>query len=215
MVIFLRRFIVFIKFVIIAFLIVTLSASWTSATTDCDKVLWFVFKGKSQAKKSDAYRYYKHAIDLCPGFIRPYELIGNLYRKDGKTETAIEFFTKAAELGTTNYKLYYLLASLLFQKGDLDEASRNLKKSLSIRGDYPKALELNKKIDPREYGGAPLLGLNGIMIIGHGSSDEIATYNGIKIADIVYKNKVNRLIKQRLEQFGFKKKPPPLEKEKI
>ena len=74
---------------------------------------------------------------------------------------------------------------------------------------------MNKKIDPREYGGAPLLGLNGIMVIGHGSSDEIATYNGIRIADTVYKNKVNRLITQRLEQFGFKKKPLPLEKEKL
>ena len=74
------------------------------------------------------------AINLCPGFIRPYELIGNLYRKDGETKKAIEYFTQAAELGTTNYKLYYLLASLQFQRGDLDEASKNLKKSLSIGG---------------------------------------------------------------------------------
>ncbi|MGD8983971.1 MAG: caspase family protein, partial [Desulfobacteraceae bacterium] len=87
------------------------------------------------------------AINLCPGFIRPHELLGNLYRKDGETGKAIEYFTRAAELGTTNHKLYYLLARLLFEKGNMDEASRNLNKCLSIRGDYPKALDLKKEIE--------------------------------------------------------------------
>jgi hypothetical protein len=117
------------------------------ASNDCDKALSIFWKGKYSSKKERAYRFYEVAINLCPGFIRPYELIGNLYRKDGATEKAIAYFNKAAELGTTNYKLYYLLASLLFEKGDVDEASRNLNKSLSIRGDYPKALELKKKIE--------------------------------------------------------------------
>ncbi len=118
-----------------------------SASNDCDKALSYFWKGKYASQKVRAYRFYEVAINLCPGFIRPYELLGNLYRKDGETEKAIEYFTKAAELGTTNYKLYYLLAMLLFEKSDLDEASRNLNKSLSIRGDYPKALDLKKKID--------------------------------------------------------------------
>ena len=117
------------------------------ATNDCDKALSIFWKGKYTNNKARKYRFYEVAINLCPGFIRPYELIGNLYRKDGETKKAIEYFTQAAELGTTNYKLYYLLASLQFQSGDLDGASRNLKKSLSIRGDYPKALDLKKKIE--------------------------------------------------------------------
>jgi tetratricopeptide (TPR) repeat protein len=117
------------------------------ASNDCDKALSIFWKGKYTYQKARKYRFYKVAIKLCPGFIRPYELIGNLYRKDGKTEKAAEYFTKAAELGTTNYKLYYLLASLQFQRGDLDEASRNLKKSLSIRGDYQGSLELKREID--------------------------------------------------------------------
>lgn len=117
------------------------------ASNDCDKALSIFWKGKYTHQKARKYRFYEAAINLCPGFIRPYELIGNLYRKDGETERAIEYFTKAAELESRNYKLYYLLASLLFEKGDLDEASRNLKKSLSIRGDYPKSLELKRKID--------------------------------------------------------------------
>ena len=38
---------------------------------------------------------------------------------------------------------------------------------------------LKKKTSQKTYGGAPLLGVNGICIIGHGSSDRIAAKNGI------------------------------------
>jgi len=37
-----------------------------------------------------------------------------------------------------------------------------------------------KKIDWRQHGGAPLLGVNGNVIIGHGSSDSFAILNSIK-----------------------------------
>jgi len=38
------------------------------------------------------------------------------------------------------------------------------------------------KLDYREYGGAPLLGLDGIVVKCHGSSDAFAIRNGIKVA---------------------------------
>ena len=110
----------------------------------CDKALHFFWKGRMSSDEGQAQQYYQEAIELCPGYIRPHELLGNLYRKENQNDQAILYFTKAAELGTTNYKLYYLLARLLFEKGDLDEADRNIKKSLSIRADYPKA----RKIEP-------------------------------------------------------------------
>jgi tetratricopeptide (TPR) repeat protein len=118
-----------------------------TASTGCDKALTFFWKGKPSADTRTACRYFEKAIELCPGFIRPYELVGNLYRKEGKEKKAIDYFTKAAQLGSTNYKLYYLLASLLFEKGDLNEASRYLNKSLHIRPDYPKALRLKGHIE--------------------------------------------------------------------
>jgi hypothetical protein len=117
------------------------------ASGDCDKALSIFWKGRYAASETQAYRYYEAASQLCPGFIRPYELMGNIHRKHGRAEKAIELFSRAAELGTTNYKLYYLLASLLFEKGDLDEADRNIKKSLRIRPDYPKAVKLNREIE--------------------------------------------------------------------
>jgi len=121
--------------------------SVTTTTAGCDKASHFYWKGRFGSQKHQARQNYLKAIELCPGYIRPYELIGNLYRKEGQNDKAITYFTKAAELGTTNYKLYYLLASLLYKKGDLDKASQFIKKSLSIRRDYLKAVELNQRID--------------------------------------------------------------------
>ena len=112
----------------------------------CDTAIHLFWKGRLEPDKDLARRYFQKAIEICPGYIRPYELLGNSYRKENQDDTAIAYFAKAAELGTHNHKLYYLLASLLFHKGDLDGAGRNIKKSLSIRGDYPRAQKLNREI---------------------------------------------------------------------
>ena len=53
---------------------------------------------------------------------------------------------------------------------------------------------LKKKTSNKTYGGAPLLGVNGICIIGHGSSDAIATQNGILQAVRAVKLRLNESI---------------------
>jgi len=124
-----------------------LASDGSDLSGDCDKALHVFWKGRMEPDKDQARQYYQGAIELCSGYIRPYELVGNSYRKENQNDKAITYFTKAAELGTTNYKLYYLLASLLFKTGDLDEADLNIKKSLRIRADYPKAIKLNQEIE--------------------------------------------------------------------
>ena len=42
--------------------------------------------------------------------------------------------------------------------------------------------EFKKSLDYSEYGGAPLLGVQGVCIVGHGSSNERAILNGIRVA---------------------------------
>jgi glycerol-3-phosphate acyltransferase PlsX len=42
--------------------------------------------------------------------------------------------------------------------------------------------EFRRALDYTEYGGAPLLGVRGVCIIGHGSSNDNAIYNGIRVA---------------------------------
>ena len=53
---------------------------------------------------------------------------------------------------------------------------------------------LKRKTSQKTYGGAPLLGVNGICIIGHGSSDKIAAKNGILQAVQAVEHRVNEAI---------------------
>lgn len=46
----------------------------------------------------------------------------------------------------------------------------------------PALREVRKLLDPGEYGAAPLLGVNGLVFIGHGHSDAHAVKNAVKIA---------------------------------
>ena len=52
-----------------------------------------------------------------------------------------------------------------------------------------------KKFDYKEYGGAPFLGVDGICIKAHGSSDAKAFKNSIKQTKIFYENDVLKDIK--------------------
>ena len=42
--------------------------------------------------------------------------------------------------------------------------------------------DFRRRLDYREYGGAQLLGVRGVCIIGHGSSNDSAIFNGIRVA---------------------------------
>jgi phosphate acyltransferase len=48
---------------------------------------------------------------------------------------------------------------------------------------YPSVAGLRKRVDWREIGGAPLLGVNGVVIIGHGRSDAKAIQSMIQMAE--------------------------------
>ncbi len=55
-----------------------------------------------------------------------------------------------------------------------------------------------RKTDPSEYGGAPLLGVRGVCIVGHGSSNDRAIRNGIRVAAEFAQAGVNGLIEAEL-----------------
>ncbi len=54
----------------------------------------------------------------------------------------------------------------------------------------PALQRCQKRIDYTEYGGAPLLGVNGVVIISHGRSTAKAIKNGIRVAEECVKNRV-------------------------
>ena len=46
----------------------------------------------------------------------------------------------------------------------------------------PAFNRMRKSLDYREYGAGPLLGTNGLVFIGHGSSDALAIYSSLRVA---------------------------------
>jgi glycerol-3-phosphate acyltransferase PlsX len=65
-------------------------------------------------------------------------------------------------------------------------------------------LRIKQNIDYSEYGGAPLLGVNGVVIIGHGRSDENAVANALALAARALDSKVNEHIVAGLERAASK-----------
>jgi glycerol-3-phosphate acyltransferase PlsX len=57
-----------------------------------------------------------------------------------------------------------------------------------------------KRVDYAEYGGAPLLGINGVGIICHGASSSVAICNAIGVAADMVEMKVNDAITRSLSQ---------------
>ncbi|MFC1509529.1 phosphate acyltransferase PlsX [Candidatus Omnitrophota bacterium] len=58
---------------------------------------------------------------------------------------------------------------------------------------------LKRKMDYAEYGGAPLLGIDGICIIGHGSSNAKAIKNAIRVAGEEVTKNVNKHIVDKVK----------------
>jgi glycerol-3-phosphate acyltransferase PlsX len=60
---------------------------------------------------------------------------------------------------------------------------------------YPSLLHIKHRADPDEYGGAPLLGVGGVCIIGHGRANSDAVKNAVRVARGMVLSKMNERIK--------------------
>jgi glycerol-3-phosphate acyltransferase PlsX len=59
---------------------------------------------------------------------------------------------------------------------------------------------LEKRLDYSEYGGAPLLGINGNLVISHGASNAKAIMNAILLASNLAKNRLNEHLIEELKE---------------
>lgn len=110
-------------------------------------------------------------IIVCDGFI------GNIILKF--TEGIVEVLTSLFK--ETISKGFLSKIGLLF-------LSKNLR-------------SFKKKLDYSEYGGVPLLGVNGISIISHGSSSPKAIKNAIKVAEEFVNHKINQHIIEEIKKY--------------
>ena len=64
----------------------------------------------------------------------------------------------------------------------------------------PALNDIRSRVDASEYGGAPLLGINGTCIIGHGSSTPKAVKNAIHMASRFVEERVTERIQEDIER---------------
>jgi glycerol-3-phosphate acyltransferase PlsX len=64
----------------------------------------------------------------------------------------------------------------------------------------PTMKEYGRRFNYAEYGGAPLLGCNGVIIICHGGSSEVAITNAIKVAEKGVRDRIPERIREEIER---------------
>ena len=84
------------------------------------------------------------------------------------------------------------------------ELTKNPLRTLGALLVKPGLDEIKRRSDPSMYGGAPLLGINGICLIGHGASSARAVCNGIRAAAEAIRNRINHRI---VEEVGRLRAP--------
>lgn len=146
-------------------------------------------EGKGNMLTQDSYVEMKSA---------PYHFIGNVEARDiplGAVDVIVCD-------GFTGNVILKLSEGVVKSFGDLLKdaiMSSGLAKlgGLLIKGALVK---MKKRLDYTEYGGAPFLGVNGLLVKAHGSSNSKAFKNAIKYAELCAKNKVVDNIKNTLKQ---------------
>ncbi len=83
-----------------------------------------------------------------------------------------------------------------------EEFTRNPIRVLGALLLKPGLNSIKKRSDPSSYGGAPLLGVNGICIIGHGVSNARAVCNGIRVAKESVESRLNHLIVEGIKKLS-------------
>lgn len=92
-------------------------------------------------------------------------------------------------------------ASSVFLKRELN---RSLLPKIGAILSLPAYRAIRKKTDYTEYGGAPLLGVDGAVIIGHGASNATAIKNAVRVAGEYVRHKVNKHIVEKIEAYEKK-----------
>lgn len=89
--------------------------------------------------------------------------------------------------------------AMALMSGLKEEMTRNLSRKLAAFILKPGLRQFRARLDYAEYGGAPLLGLNGAVIKSHGSSNALAVKNAVHQAKRFVENRVIEQIRAYLK----------------
>jgi len=112
---------------------------------------------------------------------------------DGEADVIVaDGFTGNVALKTLEGTVKSLLDEL---RSELESSARGKLGGALIR---PAARGLRARLDPETYGGGYLLGLNGLVVIAHGSSSRVAIANAIRLAARGVEHDVVARLQERL-----------------
>ena len=106
--------------------------------------------------------------------------VGNVEGKD-LTKGIADVIVSDGFAGNVAIKTAEGVASMLFSLLRSEIKARPLAMLGALLA-KPALQAVAKRLDYREYGGAPLLGVNGVVIIAHGRSDALAIENAVRVA---------------------------------
>jgi phosphate acyltransferase len=190
------------------------------ANTDCkeDNLLQFAIMGQIYARnvmkinnprigllsigeeKKKGNRLTTNTFELLDNDNRLDNFIGNVEGRDifnGNCDVVIcDGFVGNVVLKTTEgtASLIFKLLKETFTKNVITKIGALLVK--------PYLNNILSKVDYHQYGGAPLLGVKGVIIISHGSSNATAIMNAIKMAKETVKTGVVKMIEVEINKDG-------------
>ena len=127
--------------------------------------------------------------------------IGNVEGRDvllGTADVVIcDGFVGNVLLKFTESVIHLLTASLR------EKALSSLRRKLGALLLKPAFEEMKREMNYEEYGGAPLLGIDGITIICHGSSSPKAIARAIRVAERMARERINESIKEQLQRISI------------
>jgi phosphate acyltransferase len=117
---------------------------------------------------------------------------GRLLLEGGADVVVADGFTGNVALKTLEGTIRTLLDAL---RGELGSTLRGRLGGALLR---PAARKLRARLDPETYGGGYLLGLNGLVVVAHGSSSRVAIANAIRLAARGVEHRVVERLQERL-----------------
>lgn len=151
--------------------------------------------GEEEKKGNDLTKSVYHKLKKLP-----YDFVGNIEGRDLFTGK-VDVVTTDGYTGNIALKAIEGCARSIFKTLREGILESNLAKTGALLL-KPTFKAVKSRMDDSSYGGAPLLGVNGITIIGHGSSSYWSVRNGIRVTLEFAQNDATLRIKENIKRFS-------------
>jgi len=161
--------------------------------------------GEESSKGNDLVKRTHTMFQQVMSEYRPFNFIGNVEGRDifrGDVDVAVCDGFIGNVLLKTGEGVAEMVTDLM-----REELTSRMWMLPLVRPLMPALRRLRGRIDYAEHGGAPLLGVNGVCIIGHGRSNAVAIANACRAAERAVRSDIVETIRKRVCDTPA---PPPL-----